>query len=261
MGKIKCWWYQEEKLDNFGDLLTPWLIRNAFNSEPEFTPNAPGVIMGVGSIAVKAVAGSLVWGSGIMKRTNVLNSDAHWLAVRGKYTYDRVIACGGQCSEIFGDPGILLPKYYYPEINKKYKLGIIPHYVDYPLVKNLYRHHKEILIIKLQDTKVEKVIDEILMCEKTLSSSLHGIIVSHAYSIPSAWIRFSNKLGGDDVKFYDYYSAFEETPHRVDQIDIDIALRDPSDLSALANELEKVYLNITTPFSVGLPCSTNKDGL
>jgi hypothetical protein len=37
-----------------------------------------------------------------------------------------------------------------------------------------------------------------------VSSSLHGIIVAHAFGIPAAWLRWSDKLSGDGVKFRDH---------------------------------------------------------
>lgn len=50
---------------------------------------------------------------------------------------------------------------------------------------------------------IECVIDNILACENTFSSSLHGIIVSHAYNIPSLRVNFQASLG--DLKFHDYF--------------------------------------------------------
>jgi hypothetical protein len=57
---------------------------------------------------------------------------------------------------------------------------------------------------------LEKVIDKIVSCTFTISSSLHGIVVSHAYNINSLWVRFADTLGKGpvdlkgDFKFRDY---------------------------------------------------------
>jgi hypothetical protein len=48
------------------------------------------------------------------------------------------------------------------------------------------------------------VIDHMRKFSPILSSSLHGIILAHAYGIPAAWVRLSDKLFGDGVKFADY---------------------------------------------------------
>ena len=62
-------------------------------------------------------------------------------------------------------------------------------------------------IVNLLTKNIENVIDEILACEYIISSSLHGIIVANVYQIPAIWLRYSDKLSGDDIKFYDYFSS------------------------------------------------------
>jgi pyruvyltransferase len=48
---------------------------------------------------------------------------------------------------------------------------------------------------------------EFLACEQIISSSLHGLIVAHAYGIPAVWQKFSNQVFGDDIKYQDYMES------------------------------------------------------
>jgi polysaccharide pyruvyl transferase WcaK-like protein len=114
---------------------------------------------------------------------------------------------GYNCPEVYGDPAILLPEHYKPIVEKRYKLGIIPHYIDYKLVKAALKNNEQIKVINLLTKSVEATTNEILECHNIISSSLHGVIVSQAYGIPALWVKFSNKLSGDNIKFYDYYQS------------------------------------------------------
>lgn len=90
------------------------------------------------------------------------------------------------------------------ESTKKYKIGIVPHFVDYEYVKETYPEYH---VIDLITNDPIRTAQEITECETIISSSLHGIICAHAYNIPAAWVQFSNKLKGDNIKFFDHYAA------------------------------------------------------
>lgn len=164
------------------------------------------VILSIGSILVyKEDRRVVVWGSGILNKTSNFGN-ANFVAVRGYRTIDKLRELNYNIPEVVGDPALLLPRVYMAKNPKKYKLGIIPHFRHYSDLKKLENDY-----IKVIDLcgKVEDVIEDMNSCEFTISTSLHGIIVSHAYGIPSLWIDFKseNKLAGDNIKFDDYFSS------------------------------------------------------
>lgn len=201
------WWtaYHAEGKNNFGDLLTPELFKR-FGIKHEYSENDYEAIS-TGSIANKARKNTIVLGSGILSDQVHLNAKADWRFVRGPYTRLNVIRSGGKCPEIYGDPAMLLPLFIKPE-EKEYDTGIFPHYNDYPYVaSNVEALGLDWLVIDPLTKDVEFTTKQVTKCRKIISSSLHGIICAHAYGIPAAWVKFSEKLPGDGVKFKDHYAA------------------------------------------------------
>lgn len=195
------WWIKKDR--NFGDLLTPYIL-DYFNIDYQYSGIESADIICVGSVARHARNNTIVLGSGMINgRKEKLNPNADWRFVRGPYTRQRVLDCGGSCPEIYGDAAMLLPLIC-PEEEKKYDIGIVPHFVDYEYVKNTYPDYNVIDVINDDPLEVAR---EITQCKKIISSSLHGIIAAHAYGIPAAWVEFSNKIKGDKIKFKDHYAA------------------------------------------------------
>ena len=151
---------------------------------------------------------TIVWGAGIIDDTKDLPTHPKKvLAVRGPLTRQYLLDKGIECPAIYGDPALLVPKVYYPSIEKRYKLGIIPHYSDYdsPLLDKL-KQDPDVLFIKMEGYhKWTDVVDMILSCESIVSSSLHGLILSEAYQIPNCWIEIKGKLLGGHFKFHDFF--------------------------------------------------------
>lgn len=214
------WWsvvarfgYEKE---NFGDIITPYLVEKMTGRKPIlFSPSSQfakyfrHAIM-TGSIISQSNKNSLVWGSGIIKSSESIQGGI-FLAVRGPRTAGRLRELGFNPPSVYGDPGILLPRYYRPEAVVKYRVGVISHYVDFQDIKREVGAFQDVLHIDLLTNDIESVIDQILQCEKIVSTSLHGVIVSHAYGIPALWWKYSNSLSGDDVKFYDYFESVNLT--------------------------------------------------
>lgn len=194
----KVWWWATK--NNYGDILTP-LLFDYFKIPYEFTSSTKHAnIISIGSIASKARPHTIVLGSGFISTNDKVEPRANYKFVRGPMTRKKIIDAGGSCPEIFGDPALLLPLII-SESEKEHEVGIIPHYIDYHEVK---KAHPNSYIVNLQTNDPVKTTKEITKCKKVISSSLHGLIVAHAYGIPAAWVKFSNNLVGDDFKFYDY---------------------------------------------------------
>lgn len=158
---------------------------------------------------------SIIWGTGfISEHTTLPEKPLKVCAVRGPLTRRVLLENNIDCPELYGDPALLLPYIYNPPVEKKYKLGIIPHYIDYNLshVQKFKKEHPEVHVIKLNKYKNWKhVIDQIISCESIASSSLHGLIVSDAYGIPNVQLLLSSNIRGENFKFKDYMGGVGRT--------------------------------------------------
>lgn len=233
------WWssvrFENKSQENFGDILSKYLVEKISGKQvvwrhpkkQKWHLFKKPIYFTTGSILAHVDSKSVVWGSGIISKLDQV-AKATFLAVRGPETYTFLKQKGYPVNAVFGDPAILLPNLYQPKTSKRYALGIIPHYVDYPAVSAWYQNDATVKVINLLNNDVESVIDAVASCERIISSSLHGVIVSHAYRIPAIWVEFSKKLSGDGVKFIDYFASVELTPYKPkligEKIEMDKAL-------------------------------------
>lgn len=163
------------------------------------------VILAIGSILGCSLPNYKVWGAGFMNSSDyAIGGDI--FAVRGEYSAKKLHNDGFPLCNVYGDPALLLPMMISPAKAKLFKLGIIPHWSETDYFLNRYSPNNK--IIDLRTTNIEYVVDEITSCEYVLSTSLHGVIVAHAYGIPALWIKYSDILT-DGFKFYDYFSSVE----------------------------------------------------
>lgn len=210
---MNLYWYHSS---NFGDCLAPYLFEKISGAKPIYTDPISGDphYAIVGSLLEHVNEHTEVWGCGFVSDQGPVPRPAKIHAVRGALTFQRYSDYMIDCPTVTGDPALLLPQFYQPLTEKKYRVGIIPHVADLKAV--LYRYaniYPDYVIIDLSEP-VEKVIDQINSCECTISSSLHGLVVSHAYGIPSRWVEFSDQVIGKGFKFLDYFTTVrtEETP-------------------------------------------------
>jgi len=200
-------------LDNWGDLANGFFIEKISGEKPEliniwdwsYKKNNENIYLLIGSLLSFADEYSTIWGMGFLKygeKTRGIPRNV--LAVRGPLSREALLSQGIKCPTVFGDPILLYPRFYKSRVEKKYKLGIIPHISD---INNNWlkscKINKEVKIIDVRQSG-DTFIDKICECENIASSSLHGIILADAYKIPSLWIRFSNADEGNGFKFRDY---------------------------------------------------------
>lgn len=217
---------------NFGDILSPYIISKLSKKEIIYKDSYNGIkdcikkllrslvllnfkeirsihfwweknLLGIGSILANGNKHSIVWGSGFINEEQIFKGGKIY-AVRGRYTDNLLKKEGFNGNYAYGDPALLIPLFVSPSDIKNTDIAIIPHWseTDY-FIKNYGEKYK---IIDLRTKNIKQVIKEITSCNKILSTSLHGIIVSHAYSIPALWIRH-DILHNSNFKFYDYFSS------------------------------------------------------
>ena len=231
MKRIKLFFYKSEP--NFGDELNVYLLQRLFGIDAMYANKKHCDYVCIGSllqafitrpsimrIIKKWIKPSVyVWGTGFIKKSpeykHILMRKMKICALRGKLTLNQVKEYTRQNLDdvVLGDPGLLINRLIDKnKIQKIYKLGIIPHYVDKnnPLLKNINVENS--IVIDIQ-TPVPVVLKQIAQCENIISSAMHGLIASDSLGIPNMRMVLSDKIIGGDYKFLDYYSALDiETP-------------------------------------------------
>ncbi|MCS4226489.1 polysaccharide pyruvyl transferase family protein [Sphingobacterium sp. BIGb0165] len=162
-------------------------------------------IIAVGSVIRWGNSRSQVWGSGFMNSDEPFGGGEIY-AVRGKLTSQKLLRMGYPKCEILGDPALLLPLWIPARKVKKHKLGIIPHWKEVEAFQDKLGDNFNIIDLRTHD--VERIVRAICDCEYILSTSLHGLIVAHAYGIPALWIK-EGYIDTDGFKFRDYFSSVD----------------------------------------------------
>lgn len=206
---IRLYWYTAKF--NYGDQVNPYLVRKLSGKSVCYSDieDHEAKYFVIGSILHHGdLTNVTVWGSGVISPEYELHGRPRSiLAVRGPLSRDHLLALGLDCPAVYGDPAILLPQVYAPEIEAKYDLGIVPHEVDkgHPWLEKM-KTDDRILIVDIQ-SPVEQVVHDILSCRAIASSALHGIITATAYGLPVCWLEFGDKVVGAGFKFRDFYAS------------------------------------------------------
>lgn len=201
---VPTFWCRAPSQGNVGDRLAPWLVGRIAGAPARWVPpDAPGLkFFLTGSIAALAGPGAVVWGSGVMSAKDRLHPDAELVAVRGPLTWEAARRPRPGVGPEFGDPALLLPRFLPRQPRRRGPPGVLPHFSDKARAALGTPSGWTLIDVQLP---VEQVVDAIVGCGLVASSSLHGVIISHAYGVPAVWITYGDLPSGDGTKFYDYY--------------------------------------------------------
>lgn len=198
---------------NFGDLLSKYIVERISGKKVKWCHRRSLFkFCAVGSLVSDKLLryGGVFWGTG-MHDSSVRKHFApcYFTAVRGPLTRRSLLDAGYKCPDVYGDPALLMPLLYEKKVTKKYKLGIICHFQH----KEKLKFSDDVLVIDISrdEKNLLSFIDEVCQCEKILSSSLHGIIISNAYGIPAKYFYIDNiNIGGErHKKFIDYFLSVQ----------------------------------------------------
>lgn len=238
--------YWAKGVPNFGDSVTPELMRYLLGREIVWTKKAKTELLSIGSILGLALLKDVkqsIWGKlescfAVLKsrflpkvkicgagfiaepfdHSFVLRRRALVYAVRGEKTLEilRKLGIVGPNQKVaLGDPGLLFDSLW---SDVKWtgrgsrKRGYVPHecYWGWPRFEAFRLNHPEIQFIDVRKPPKE-VLKEIAAVDEVFSSSLHGLIAADSLGIPNRWVDL--ELEGKDYayvrfKFDDYYSAY-----------------------------------------------------
>ena len=190
------WWNQRR---NFGDRLTPWLLEQVTGQDVVRSDNSPRLVS-LGSVLAHAKTKDVVWGSGLWHRHEKIADALEIHALRGPLTYQVAVKKFPDIPEVFGDPAILLSRYYSPNVSRFPGVTVIAHLSDEWLENGDRR-------ISVEEPPLA-VVDAIASSEIIVTSSLHALIIAEVYGIPVVPLRSSQHLRREPhFKFVDYFAS------------------------------------------------------
>ena len=231
MRAIKLYYYDEER--NFGDEASIFIAQKLYGPVIK-TPVTWCNAMFIGSLmngfltkksrlmlALYLIRPSVaVWGAGFIRRPDLkqwkLLRRFDVRACRGFLTLEilrKVQSAKISDDVVIADPGLLMSRLIdIPEAEKKYALGIVPHYADKddPILSSIDVRNSVTIDVQQSPEEFMRKLSE---CENVISSSLHGLVAADSLNIPNIRMVISDRIGGGDFKYDDYYSAFGLDSH------------------------------------------------
>lgn len=201
-GAVRLFWWNGKGGRNFGDALSRFVVRAVTGRAVVRGEEGPKLVA-IGSVLRLATPGDIIWGAGLSRPSEV-SCGLDIRAVRGPMTRAEALRQGRPCPEVYGDPGLLVPRIWDTSgVKKDIDVGVLPHFVDQERAKQLSPGAHMIDVL----APVPDVIREVARCKLLYSSSLHGVITAEALGVPAIWVEYSDGVIGGGFKFRDYYAS------------------------------------------------------
>lgn len=235
--------------ENFGDALSPYLMRHLMKCDIVPATAANADIMAVGSLfftgeyfffdrsnifsrqALKWLWYKLkglwqkplvVWGSAFLYEPKIPKKCLHYRkldikAVRGKITKSLLQQAGyGLLDDVvLGDPGLFYPELLgdWRKIEKVYDLAIVPSHSDLvhgaALSASARKLGLNVKVVNVMQEDPMQTLREIAESKVVIGSAMHALIVADSMGIPNRVVDFPKY---NLWKITDYYSAFDKVP-------------------------------------------------
>ena len=198
--------------DSLGRVIVSFLLEKKGISVDQWIPQKKHLFTVGSNIFGSSIKGNYqnatIWGSGILSEPSRRESIAQKLsrrkldirAVRGPLSREVLLRFGHKCPEVYGDPAILMPLIYEPNVEKRYEYIVIPQFVH---ECGFRKAHPNERMVSMNTDNYQAVIDSIVASEVVYTSSLHGIILAESYGVPAVFFRDLAKRV--DFKYLDYY--------------------------------------------------------
>lgn len=198
----------DDGLGNLGDMLSPIVVNNVldkYHIDPNTNIKKTTHLYAIGSIISQGFSDATIWGSGFLfdpgdsietkvKYKMLRKLDVR--AVRGPRTKEVFDRLGVKCPALYGDPAVLMPLFYRPNIVEKREYRVVLHFRH----ETLYNDYLSILT-----NDYRKFIDDLCSSNLVISGSLHGIILAEAYGIPAVFLQ--DRPNVYMFKYKDWYES------------------------------------------------------
>lgn len=252
---IPLMWWQRPYPGNFGDWLSPLLLRSAADHPITFLPptqpmHQPHLVM-LGSIGRFIKPRSIVVGTGVSSEDLALDPKAAYVSLRGPITAKLLRTSGGPKIESFGDPGALLSRVLPVQRGATNgRIAFIRHHSHAQLPVVLPDHVDELSVLMSKPEEIAAFVAALNTYEAVVTSAMHVMIACHSYGIPCAMVGFKGfeaAVHGTGVKYRDYCAGADLSgvwePTAVDlnltRVNLDDLIHTEKITPAKADEIER----------------------